>query len=190
MSRRPLTHHQRGDVHLFARKHRLLRTRKVRRTLAGEERGADLEQPNVALHAGEIVFSAGYESRQQVPTQECLVLRERIRDTHSRPVTLGDERHRPHLIQADADESFLQTLRHCYEWRVGDGAGPERPQLGGETIVASEARDLFGEINVAVHVVPPARRGDLENILCLGRDPVSDCPEIPFYFVRLDRLAE
>ena len=158
MRRRALTHHQRGDVRFLARNRGLLRTRKRCRILPFEKSRADLEQANIALHASEVVLGARNESRHQVAAQKRFVLRQRIGDANSCALSLRHERHRPDFVETGSDERFLHAFRDSDERRIGHGAGPERSQLRGERVVAPKARDLFGQIHVAMYIVPPARR--------------------------------
>jgi len=75
MGRRALPHHQRPDMHLFTWQRCLLRTWKRGGIFSGEKRRADLEEPNVALHAGEVVLRARNERAQQIAAKKRLVFR-------------------------------------------------------------------------------------------------------------------
>src|SRR6267143_364782 len=71
---RALTHHESADMDLFSRQSGLLRSRKIRWSITGEERGTDLEQADVSLHVGQVVLGASNQCRQQIPPQIRFVL--------------------------------------------------------------------------------------------------------------------
>ena len=129
MRGRTLSHHQRGDVHLFARQCCLLGTRQCRWIVAREKRRSDLEEPDIALHARQVVLGARYQRRDEITAQKGLVLSQWVGDAHGAPFILGDEGHRPNFVQSGADERFLNVARHRDQRGVGHCAGAERTHL-------------------------------------------------------------
>jgi hypothetical protein len=98
-------------VHFLSRERRFLWSGKIRRALAGEERCADFEQPNITLHVRQVVLSARDQRCEQIRPQVRFVLRERIGDADGRAFSFGDERHRTHFEQTRRDERLLDVRR-------------------------------------------------------------------------------
>ena len=151
--RRPApAHNERADVQLLTWERALLR----------QENRTDLEEAYVAVHAGDVVFSAPRNRVENLPPKIGFVLGERIGDSDVAAVGTTNKGHRSRLEQSRADQRVADFARGEPLRVVGNVAGAKGANLDGKGVVATKSRDFLDEVDLADDVRAPSRRLDAQ----------------------------
>src|SRR6185437_903068 len=157
---------------------------------ATTEDDTDLEQPNVARHVREVVLDAARERLERAGSEQRLALRKRIENAHTVLARIRDEWNRAHLHHAGLDERTRHAARDDVCRRLRRGPDPERTQLVGEGIVATQARDFLDQIHLERDIGAPPWRRDAQHFVLAGVHSEADAAEQTHALWRGDMLAE